>query len=554
MSDPKSGHSSDAERAVVSKLARGSLLSRLRPSKQPLKIVAVPRDHVRGERPRGDALLAGRFTVGSETLPLKDLDFVEVGASSPLAEQIQGFSWLRDLAAAASREKGARLAEAVVGRWLLAHGTKVDAAWAPHLWGERILFWTAYAPYILSSSDSGYRSALLNTLARGARHLDSSADRAAAGLDRVTAWCGVVAAGLLVQGGVPRVARGEAGLARALASAQFDDGGLISRSPYEQVQLVDRFGLLRACYMAAKETMPEGIEAAAQASLAALHGIMMGDGALSSWQGCGPGEAARLTGLIDGCGLRARPLRQARGWGYQRMSALGTILVLDAAPPPPQKMVEQGSASTLAFELSDGGQRLVVNCGGPGSLPTDLSRELVEGLRTTAAHSTLVLADTNSTNILADGSLGKGVEDVTIDRSDDNDASRLEASHDGYVRTFGMVHKRSLMLGNDGKELRGADQLIPRGRKKIRDAAPYAVRFHLAPGLEATITADGMGAILRSKGAPPWNFRCRGGNLELEESIWIDGRGQPHNAIQLVIIGEISALGGDIGWTFRRAS
>jgi uncharacterized heparinase superfamily protein len=442
----------------------------------------------------------------------------------------------------------------VVGRWLLAHGTRIDGAWAPHLWGERILFWTAYAPYILSSGDAGYRSALLNTLARGARHVDATADKAAAGLDRVTAWCGVVAAGLLVQGGVPRVARGEAGLARALASAQFDDGGLISRSPCEQVLLVDRFGLLRSCYLAAKQVMPEGIEAAAQASLAALHGIMMGDGALSSWQGCGPGEAARLTALIDGCGLRARPLRQARGWGYQRMSALGTILILDAAPPPPQRITEQGSASTLAFELSDGGQRLVVNCGGPGPVPTALPEELVEGLRTTAAHSTLVLADTNSTNILANGSLGKGVEDVTIERSDDNDASRLEASHDGYVRPFGMVHKRSLMLGNDGKELRGADQLIAKGRKKIRDAAPYAVRFHLATGVEPTITADGMGAILRSKGAPPWNFRCRGGNLALEESIWIDGRGQPHNVIQLVIVGEVSALGGDIGWTFRRAS
>jgi len=117
-----------------------------------------------------------------------------------------------------------------------------------------------------------------------------------------------------------------------------------------------------------------------------------------------------------------------------------------------------------------------------------------------------------------------------------------------------MIHKRSLMLGNDGKELRGADQLMSRGRKKIRDAAAYAVRFHLAPGVEATITADGMGAILRSKGAPPWNFRCRGGNLALEESIWIDGRGQPHAVMQLVIAGEVSALGGDIGWTFRRAS
>ena len=549
-----SGDGSAAERAVVSKLARGSLLSRLRRSKQPLKLVAVPRDHVQGERSRGDALLGGRFAVGIETLPLKELDFGLVGSTGPLAEQLQGFSWLRDLAAAASREKGARLAEAVVGRWLLAHGTKVDDAWAPHLWGERILFWTAYAPYILSSSDSGYRSALLNTLARGARHLDANADKAAVGPDRVTAWCGVVAAGLLVQGGVPRVARGEAGLSRALASAQFDDGGLISRSPYEQVQLVDRLGLLRACYLAAKQTIPDGIEAAAQASLSALHGIMMGDGALSSWQGCSPGEASRLSALIDGCGLRARPLRQARGWGYQRMSALGTILVLDAAPPPSQKIAERGSASTLALELSDGAQRLVVNCGGPGPILTDLPEELLQGLRTTAAHSALVLSDTNSTNILADGSLGKGVEDVAIDRSDDNDASRMEASHDGYVRAFGLTHKRSLMLGNDGKELRGADQLIPKGRRKIREAAPYTVRFHLAPGVETTITADGMGAILRSRGAPPWNFRCRGGNLATEESLWVDGRGRPQRTTQLVIVGEVSALGGEIGWTFRRAS
>jgi uncharacterized heparinase superfamily protein len=204
--------------------------------------------------------------------------------------------------------------------------------------------------------------------------------------------------------------------------------------------------------------------------------------------------------------------------------------------------------------MSDGGQRLVVNCGGPGPLPSELPDELINGLRTTAAHSTLVLADTNSTNILADGSLGKGVEDVTIDRSEDNDASRLEASHDGYVRPFGMVHKRSLMLGNDGKELRGADQLLAKGRRKIRESIAYAVRFHLAPGVEATITADGMGAILRSKAAPPWNFRCRGGNLAVEESLWIDGRGQPKPTSQLVIVGEISALGGEIGWQFRRTS
>lgn len=546
---------SAAERAIVNKLARGPLLSRLLgPGRQPLKLIAVPRDHVHGERQAGDDILAGRFSHGAESIALADLDFAALGTDGALAEKLQGFSWLRDLAAASSREKGAGVAEAIAGRWLLAHGSRPDDAWRPDLWGERILFWSAYAPYVLSSRDGGYRSALLNTLVRGARHIDANADRLPAGLARITAWAGLVAAGLLVQGGVPRVARAEAGLARALATAQFEDGGLISRTPFEQVQLVDRLGLVRAAYFAAKQSLPDGFETAAAAALAALHGVIMGDGALSSWQGGNAGNPQQLLSLVEGCGLRARPLRNARGWGYQRLSALGTIVVLDAAPPPPPRIAAAGCASTLAFEMSDGAQRLVINCGGPQPLPSALPQELVDALRTTAAHSTLSLGDTNSTAILANGQLGRGVTNVTVGVSDDNDCSRLEASHDGYVRGFGLLHKRSLSLGNDGKELRGADQLIARGRRRIREAVPYAVRFHLAPGIEVTPTADGMGAILRPRGAPPWNFRCRGANLAIEESIVIDSAGRAQPTLQLVILGEVSNLGGDIGWQFRRSS
>jgi uncharacterized heparinase superfamily protein len=540
---------------IVGKLARGSIWSRLMgPGRKPLRLTAVPRDHVLGDRARGDALLAGRFILGDQMISLADLDFAVLGASGLLASSFQGFSWLRDLAAAAARDRGAKLAEAMAGRWLVAHGTRVDDAWRPELWGERILFWTAYAPYVLSSRDSGYRSALLNTLARGARHLDANADRAPAGIDRITAWSGVVAAALLIQGGLPRVARAEAGLMRALSAAQFEDGGLMSRSPREQILLVDRLGLLRAAYFAAKQTLPDGLESAAAAALAALHGVTMGDGALSSWQGGNAGDPARIAALVEGCGLRARPLRQARGWGYQRLSALGTIVVIDAGPPPPTRMAPLGTASTLAFEMSDGAQRLVVNCGGPGPVPSDLPAELILGLRTTAAHSTLSIDDTNSTAILDDGTLGKGVDDVVIHRAEDNDSSRLDASHDGYVRGFGLIHERSMILGNDGKEVRGQDKLTPRGRKKIKEAAPYAIRFHLAPGAEATSTADGMGAILRTPGAPPWNFRCRGGMVGIEESLTIDHRGMPVPIQQLVVVGEISSLGGTIAWQFRRSS
>ena len=69
---------------------------------------------------------------------------------------------------------------------------------------------------------------------------------------------------------------------------------------------------------------------------------------------------------------------------------------------------------------------------------------------------------------------------------------------------------------------------------------------------EATTTADGMGAILRSPGAPPWNFRVRGGMLTIEESLWIDGRARPHNVTQLVVVGEVVALRERLAWFERR--
>ena len=254
---------------------------------------------------------------------------------------------------------------------------------------------------------------------------------------RITAWCGVVAAGLLVQGGVPRVARGEAGLARALAAAQFDDGGLISRSPFEQMLLVDRLGLLRAAISRPSRPCPTAIEAAAAAALAALHGVTMGDGALSSWQGGNPGDAARL----HGAGRRLRPARPAAAPGAR----LGLSAPVGArhgrwcsTPRRRRRRRWPRAAAPRPWRSKCRTARSGWSsiAAGPGRFRPTLPDELVAGLRTTAAHSTLILADTNSTAILADGSLGKGVEDVTIDRSEDNDASRLEASHDGYVRAL----------------------------------------------------------------------------------------------------------------------
>ena len=522
--------------------------------KYPLRLLAVPRDPVAGDAAVGAAMLDGRIARGGESMDLDALDFARSDLSRDFADYLQSFAWMRDLAAAAGRSQAAPIAERAVGVWLNAHGTRIDeTAWRADLWGRRILFWTAYAPFILSSRDLVYRSAVLNTIARGARHLDGEADKTPVGLPRVTAWIGVVAAGLLVQGGPARVKRGEVGLLRALGAAQHDDGGLASRSPAEQLMLVDQLAMLRQVYAAAKTLMPQPLNDALAGASAALVGTTLGDGGLSSWQGGHPGSAARVAATVEGTGLQIRPLRGARGWGYQRLAALGTTLVFDAAPPPVTRVLTGGCASTLAIEVSDGPHRLLVNCGGPGRGATPLPPSMVAALRTTAAHSTLILADSNSTAIHEDGSLGRGVSEVELSRDELDDFSRVEASHGGYVRRYGLLHKRQVSLSSDGREFRGEDELVPSGRKRIRDAIPFAIRFHLGREVEATITADGLGALLRIAGGAAWQFRCRGAGLGLEESVWIDGDGMPHATTQLVVVGETPAGGAQVSWLFKRA-
>jgi uncharacterized heparinase superfamily protein len=303
--------------------------------------------------------------------------------------------------------------------WLFAHAEKPsEPAWSPANAGWRLLFWTAHAPLILSSSDLVYRSLVLNSIARTARHLDRAAEKAPIGLPRLVAWCGIITAGLLLPGGEPRRIFGEAGLKRAIEQAFYSDGGMISRSPHDQLRGVEALSMVLAAYDVMRVDTPVFLTEVLNRTVAALLGVGHGDGSLGSWQGAGATAATLVESIIAASKIRTRPLRQARDWGYQRLVGGATVIVADAAPPPIARLADAGCASTGAVEISDGVDRLIVNCGGASLVGGLIPEQLAKGLRSTAAHSTLVLDDINSTSILSDGTLGRGVTEVELHRQE----------------------------------------------------------------------------------------------------------------------------------------
>ncbi|MBX9645313.1 MAG: heparinase II/III family protein [Novosphingobium sp.] len=540
-----------------------TLAAPLRKAAKP-RLLATVTNPLPGSKVAGTALRAGHFLVHGVKSPIAQIDFAGAARMAPPLERVvHSFAWLADLEACAPREAVAGVAERIMGAWLGANPKPPSRpgkgpAWTVGNAGLRELNWLVHAPLILSGQDKVLRAKMLAALSDTARWLDKNVGRAEDLLAEVAGWCGIVAAGLLLPDGKPRRLFGEAGLIRALGELVGDDGGVLSRSPLGQIEAIALLVRLRACYQAVRRDPPPALEAIMGLLVPPLLALTHGDGSLGSWQGGWAMDAQELAALVEASGVRTRPLRDVRQWGYQRVVAQKGILQFDAAPPPLAKHARTGCASTLAFEFSHAGQRLVVNCGGAACAGGLIPVRLEQGLRATAAHSTLVLDDANSTAVLIGGKIGSGVSEVDLDRrtligEKNAGATRIEASHNGYVGRFGLTHRRILILRDDGTELRGEDLLIPAGRKGKTGKVGFAIRFHVGPGVEVGLSEDGQGAGLALGDGSYWQFRIGGeGQLAIEESLWADGQGRPQPIQQLVIQGLVSRGGGSFAWLLKK--
>jgi uncharacterized heparinase superfamily protein len=515
-----------------------------------------------GSAVAGTALRAGHFLVHGAKAPIAQIDMAGAARMAPPLERVvHSMSWLADLEACAPREQAGPVAERVIGAWLAANPSPPSRpgkgpAWTVANAGARELNWLVHAPLILAGGDKVLRGKVLAAMSDTARWLDRNVGRAEDLLAEVSGWCGIVAAGLLLPDGKPRRLFGEAGLIKALGELVGDDGGVLSRSPLAQMEAIALLVRVRACYQAVRRDPPAALEAILALMVPPLLALTHGDGSLGSWQGGWAIDADEIARLVAASGVRTRPLRDVRQWGYQRVVAQKSILQFDAAPPPLAKHARTGCASTLAFELSHRGQRLIVNCGGSASAGGLIPVRLEQGLRATAAHSTLVLDDANSTAVLLNGKIGGGVSEVEVDRrmvagEKLSGATRLEASHNGYVARYGLTHRRILILRDEGTELRGEDLLVPSGGKGKSGKVGFAIRFHLGPGIEVRLSEDGQGAGLALPDGTQWQFRCAG-QLALEDSLWADGQGRPQAVQQLVMQGMVSRGGGNFAWLLKK--
>jgi len=522
----------------------------------PAGLICEPHDPWPGDPAVADAMFQGRFRfAGREARAPNQPPWRLRADDAAWMRGLHRFDWLRDFAASGgdmAREHARRL----VRSWIDLCGDYEPLIWAPEVIGRRLLNWLGQAGFLLPGADPAFTQAFLESIAMQWRHLLRVRDSAEPGLPALEALLGATYGALVLPNEAGRVARLLAELERLLARQVHADGGYITRSPSDQLQVLRDLLALGDALTLAGEAMPGWLPGQQERLAGMLRALRHGDGGLALFNGGyeETAEAVQET-LARLAGSAGKILHSGGDSGYQRLAAAQSLVLFDAGVPPAGAVGRHAHAGTGAFEFSVGRHRLVSNCGSGLGRSDDWQGAMWR----TAAQSAASIGDRDSAERQLDGGFRRQPEKLRCRRhEDESGAVWLEFAHDGFRARTGFTLHRRLYLDGSGIDLRGEDSLHANGDG--RGASPrngderseLVLRFHLHPEVQASPVQGGSAVLLKVGGSGGWRFRVGGGSVTVEESVYLGLRGVTRRAEQIVVRAP-AVDGATVKWAFRQA-
>jgi uncharacterized heparinase superfamily protein len=493
-----------------------------------------------GDPKRGVAIATGEIELAGELVRSPSPRWFPPAAGEEWLAAWHGFGWISDLIAAGTT--GRQAARELVHSWLAERIAWHAVAWRSDVLATRLFAWITHFDDLAGRDpDPAFRRALLSSLALQRRHLARTASWELAGAARLRALKGLITGTIVLGGSAARLGKVLKALEREMPAQIFPDGGHRSRSPSVQLQVLRDLIDTRAVLRAAQVETPGALQDAIERMAPMLRLFRHGDRRLALFNDSIEEDGVMIDLVLTRSEARARAPMHAPDSGFERLQADSSLVVVDTGKPPPPGFDEHAHAGALSFEMSHERERVIVNCGAYRGPKPNWWRVA----RASAAHSLLVVADTNSVEIRDDGTLGRAPSSVACERAEHDGQQWISATHDGYRDRFGLTYTRELFLAADGNDLRGEDRLTG------RPGATFAVRFHLHPSVQASLIEDETAAVLRLPGGMVWRLRAAGAGMTLGESVYL-GSGEARKTQQVVLSGTAAPGGTTVRWALRR--
>ncbi len=511
---------------------------------------------IRGRPERASDIYRGTFSFAGHTARgVGGAAFIETAAPVDWLMQLHGFDWLRHLSAS-GRELNRVNARALIADWVALAGRHPSQARRNDVTARRLIAWLGHAPFYMRGASQSFETLLFKSLTHQTRRLLHGLRAETDPCQRLLAAIALARASIGLQGTEALMPVAFQALEAELELQVLSDGGHRSRNPADIVALMVELVPLRMALEAARLEIPARFNAAIERMLPALRFFSHGDGGLAAFNGLRDGMAGWARAVLETDNVQGKPLTHAVHSGYCRLQAGQAVVIADAGRSPSPGTNAQAGLGALSFEFSDGAHRIVVNCGALAEADSDWDM----AARHTAAHSTVCLGGAPAGRILAGrlacrmfgGPVVLGPRGIEANIAANPEGSVMVARHDGYEQAFGVTHERRLFLAANGRDLRGEDRFLADLDSLDHLAnVDFAIRFHLHPSLNASLSRDRSSVMLVLPNRQGWRFSARGGVMVLEDSVYLPGHAKPRRGQQIVLKGTVGRPD-RVLWAFKR--
>lgn len=417
-------------------------------------------------------------------------------------------------------------ANRTLAAWFTSHDRFDTETWRADIASERVTRWINAYPSIGPNMSIQMSALWRMQINRHLRHLNRTRKAAITGWRRFLYHQMRVATALVVGDAKPDLQERLNALGEDVDDQIWPDGGHRSRSPSITLAVLALLIEIRDALISKEIEPPGGLVTAIDRMVPWIKGMRHGDGGFALMGGATSNTGPLIEAVLSASNSRARAMSEAPQSGFYRMRAGQTTLLFDCGRPD---QIQIGNHAPGSFELSVGKSRIFSNCGAYlGQDKTAAAWD--ELLRATAASSALVIDDQSV----------KSVNSTNIDRRDHDGARLIEYNHDGYVPTFGINHRRMIYLDAAGTDIRGEDRLAD-GTSK-----PFSIRFHLHPGVNASMVEGGGEVIIKPSKGRGWRFQSDH-PVMLDDSVnFFDGR--QHRTQQIVVLGNHEPSQSTVKW------
>ena len=428
------------------------------------------------------------------------------------------------------------------GRKLTSYWIKKNSSWKSKTWEDfilatRICNWLKNYNFFFSTADAEFKKEIFSSILRQIEHLVKNFSNLKRNSDLIRIIKALIYTSISIPNKKYYYQIAIFNLKSELSRQILSDGCHFQRNPKIHVNVLMDLLDIRAILNSTKKNVFFDLQNAIKNMSVAYLFFLHKDNSLANFNGTDNVNQKEIKNLISEIPKLKKKPRELADSGFQRIDTKDTTLILDCGVPKNYDATYKAHSCSTTFELSYKKNKIIINA--LSSLDEKINR-------TTAAHSTLTLNNTNAYKILKNEHLSRVPEKLKVKRVERYEANVIEIENYGYKNQYDAVHKRLIYVDKEGLDIRGEDNIY------CPMEITFDIRFYLDSTIKTLLTNNGKNILLKLKSGVGWKFSSSLDKINIASNRNININNQPITNEHIHLTGETKELITVVRWSLKK--